>query len=213
MATKADIVPFETPVDDATDEAVSGEVITPASELASNERIIRRKWKQATASAGEVYKSLTIIHTKNLWKLHLDAEGKRKYTAFAEYLRVEFGWELDRTRALQIIKQTRKDLLESGELTEADMPAERARTAPEITATKAATVTVAQFEKVLDAFRLRLANIEYGAGRDDLDEVYDAAVTVVTAIMSNLQRVIDDEAQRKADEVAEAQTVSPIKGK
>jgi hypothetical protein len=220
VATKVgDIVPFAPPVDDRTDEAVAGEVITPASELRDNERVIRKKWKQATASAGEVYKSLTIIHTKNLWKLHLDADGKRKYTAFADYLRIEFGWELDRTRALQIIKQTRQDMLESGELSAEDMPAERARSAPEITATKAATVTTDQFTKVLDAFRLRLVNIEYGAGRDDLEAVYDNAAVAVDAILSNLLRVIDDEAQRKVEEKAEAdaaiadKTVSPIRGK
>lgn len=211
--TVKEIVPFTPPVDDRTDEAITGDVITPESELRDNERIIRKGWKTATAKAQEVYSALTIIHTKSLWKLHLDPEGKRKYSSFEKYLFQEFGWEMDRTRALQIIKQTRADLLESGELTEADMPAQRARTAPEITATKAAQVTTDQFTKVLNAFRLRLVNIEYGAGRDDLDIVYEDAATAVTAILSNLQRVIDDEAQRAEEARAEAQTVSPIKGK
>jgi hypothetical protein len=204
VATKEAIVPFTPPVDDRTDEAVAGEVITPTDELRDNERIIKKGWKVAQQKATEVYNALTIIHTKNLWKLHLDAEGKRKYKSFEKYLFEEFGWDLDRTRALQIIKQQRAALLESGDLTEADMPKERARTAPEVTASKAAQVTTKQFETAMDAFNGRLQNIEFGAGRDALDAIYDELVSVMNGVFAQLQTVIDDEAQRIADEKAEA---------
>ena len=199
MATK-EITPFETPVDDRTDDAIAGEVVTPEDELKDNERIIRRGWRTATQKVGEIYKALTIIHTKNLWKMHVDADGKRKYTAFDAYLFGEFGWTMDRTRALQIIKATRAEMLESGELSPDDMPKERTREAPQITATKAAQVTSKQFDGALEAFRVRLQNIEYGPGRDDLEEIYDRASSAVMDIMVKLQGVIDDEAQRAADE-------------
>jgi len=203
VATK-EIAPFETPVDDRTDEAVEGEVITPESELRDNERIIKRGWKVAQEKATQVYNALTIIHTKNLWKLHLDADGKRKYSSFEKYLFEEFGWNLDRTRALQIIKERRAALLESGDLTKEDMPKERGRTAPEVTASKAAQVTIKQFQTVLDAFNGRIENIEYGEGKEALIDIYENAAVAVNNIVASLQQVIDDEAQRIADEKAEA---------
>jgi len=209
------ITPFEAPVDDRTDEVLEGDVVTPESELRDNERIVRKGWKVATAKVGEVYKALTIIHTKNLWKMHLDADGKRKYSAFDKYLFGEFGWTMDRTRALQIIKATRADMLESGELSADDMPAERTREAPQITATKAANTTSKQFDGALEAFRVRLQNIEYGPGRDDLEEIFDRASEYVQQILNTLQRVIDDEAQRAADEKerAEAEKIAVTAGK
>ena len=209
MATK-EIAPFESPIDDRTDEAVEGEVITPESELRDNERIIKRGWKVAQEKATQVYNALTIIHTKNLWKLHLDADGKRKYSSFEKYLFEEFGWNLDRTRALQIIKERRAALLESGDLTQEDMPKERARSAPEVTASKAAAVTIKQFQTVLEAFDGRIANIEYGDGKDALNDIYENAAALVDSIMVALQRVIDDEAQRIADEKAEAEEAKAI---
>jgi len=209
VATK-EIAPFESPIDDRTDEAVEGEVITPESELRDNERIIKRGWKVAQEKATQVYNALTIIHTKNLWKLHLDADGKRKYSSFEKYLFEEFGWNLDRTRALQIIKERRAALLESGDLTQEDMPKERARSAPEVTASKAAAVTIKQFQTVLEAFDGRIANIEYGDGKDALNDIYENAAALVDSIMVALQRVIDDEAQRIADEKAEAEEAKAI---
>ena len=127
------------------------------------------------------------------------------------FVAITGAYVVTRLVANSLEERLSNQLLESGELTQADMPPAKTKTAPEITATKAATVTIKQFETVLEAFRLRVGNIEYGAGRDDIDLVLDNTSMAIAAIVSNLQRVIDDEAQRAADERAEAQTVSPIK--
>ena len=204
MATTTEIVPFTPPTEDRTDEAVSGEVITPEEELKTNERIIKRGYKVFQQKAAEVYRALTIIHTKNLWKQHLDVEGKRKYTSFEKYLEAEFDWKLDRTRALQIIKEQRTKLLADGTLTQADMPAERKRTAPEVTPTKAAQVTMKQLQGVLDAFKDRLTNIANGPGADYLDTIYDDLVHSMAPVFDSLRQVISDEVQYAADAVAQA---------
>lgn len=202
MATTTEIVPFTPPTEDRTDEAVSGEVITPEEELKANERIIKKGYKVFQQKAAEVYRALTIIHTKNLWKQHLDAEGKRKYNSFEKYLEAEFDWKLDRTRALQIIKEQRTKLLADGTLTASDMPAERKRTAPEVTPTKAAQVTMKQLQGVLDAFKDRLTNIANGPGADYLDTIYDDLVTTMLPVFDSLRQVISDEVQYAADAVA-----------
>ena len=153
---------IETPV-------VSGEVVTTnessaaakAALLKENEGIIKRNWKAATEKANKVYEALTIIHTYDLWKLHLDAKGKRKYTNFETYLSQEFGWTLTRVRALQVIKATRAQMIEAGTLP-ASTATPRQRTAPEVTSEKAAKVSADQLEKVIDAFASRVDSIDDG---------------------------------------------------
>ena len=129
-----------------TDE---GSLAVKQAMLKENETVVKRNWKAATEKAGNVYKALTIIHTHGLWKLHKDAKGKRKYSAFDAYLFGEFGWELSRVRALQIIKATRAEMIEAGELP-ASAAEPRKRTAPEVTAERAAKVTAEQMQKVGD---------------------------------------------------------------
>lgn len=195
-------------IDNDEVRAVAGEVIVPIEQLKINERIIKRGWKIASDKMQQVYNALTIIHTRNLWKLHVEADGKRKYTSFEKYLFVEFGWDLDRTRALQIIKATRPKLLESGELSADEMPNERTRTAPEVTATKAAKVTITQLTNIINAFRERMGNIEYGPGREALDAIYDDLVAVTESLLNRLQQVVDDEEQLAAKEKEERDTAA-----
>lgn len=210
MATKEAIVPFTPPVAEETVETVSGEVITPEDELRVNERIIKRGWKAAQQKAAEVYRALTIIHTKNLWKQHLDADGKRKYNSFETYLFAEFEWKLDRTRALQIIAQERPKLLEAGVLKPEDMPKQRARTAPEVTATKAAEVTRKQLQTVQKAFDDRIINIANGPGADALDRIAEDLEMALAPIYTALQQVIDDEAAAAAAAAADAAAAATV---
>jgi hypothetical protein len=150
-------------------EALEGEVVitndsTPAAKLealATNEKVIKKNWKAATDKVANVYKALTVIHTFDLWKQHKDANGKRKYSAFDKYLFGEFGWELSRVRALQIIKATRAEMIEAGEL-DAEAAEPRQRSAPEVTSERAAKVTADQLQKALDAFGTRVDNIDEG---------------------------------------------------
>lgn len=173
-----------------TSVAVAGEVVTPESMLKENEQIIKRNWAKAEEKVGNVYRALTIIHTNELWKLHKNENGKRKYTAFDQYLFGEFGWELSRVRALQIIKATRAKMIEAGELP-ASAAEPRKRTAPEVTAEKAAKTTSAQLGKALDAFKTRVDNIDAGdPDRDEVVRIYNDAVDALDIIIGDLDELV-----------------------
>lgn len=187
-----------------TDE---GSQAVKAAMLKENETTIKRNWAKATEKVETVYKALTIIHTHNLWKLHTDEKGKRKYTAFDAYLFGEFGWELSRVRALQIIKATREKMIEAGELP-ASAAEPRKRTAPEVTTEKAAKVTSAQFGKVLEAFETRVQNVDEGdPDRAEILRIYtDAqdAVNRITDALDDLVGRIEAEASADAKDATEA---------
>jgi hypothetical protein len=176
--------------------------------LKENETLIKRNWAKATEKVEGVYKALTIIHTHNLWKLHVDAKGKRKYTAFDQYLFGEFGWELSRVRALQIIKATRAKMIEDGELP-ASAAETRKRTAPEVTSEKAAKVTADQLEKVLDAFGTRVNNIDEGdPDRGEIVNIYNEAKDNLTLTISALRDLVARvEAEATADAKDEQATL------
>ena len=181
-----------------TDE---GSLAVKQALLKENETIVKRNWKAATEKAGNVYKALTIIHTHGLWKLHKDKKGKRLYTAFDAYLFGEFGWELSRVRALQIIKATRAEMIEAGELPES-AAAPRKRTAPEVTAERAAKVTAEQLEKVLDAFETRVQNIDEGDPDradvvrifNDVQDILDSAILDLRDLVSRIETESNTEA-------------------
>jgi hypothetical protein len=188
---------------------VSGEIVlnaeSPATDklaaLKANETIIKRNWKAATEKANNVYRSLTLIHTYDLWKMHKDAAGKRKYSSFEKYLFGEFGWELSRVRALQVIKQTRSAMIEAGELP-AETGTTRKRTAPEVTSERAAKVTADQLEKALDAFRTRCASIDAGdPDKGTIENVLaDIEPVLATAIDALRDFVASAAAEAEGDE-------------
>ena len=170
--------------------ALAGEVITPQDVLRENERIIKRNWQKAQEKVETVYRALTIIHTNDLWKLHKDAKGKRKYTAFDQYLFGEFGWELSRVRALQIIKATRQKMIDAGELPASAAQA-RKRTAPDVTAEKAAKVTADQFAKVLEAFGLRINSIDEGdPDRAEIVNIYAETQDFLSSVIEDLREMV-----------------------
>jgi len=190
-----------------TDE---GSLAVKQAMLKENETVVRRNWKSATEKAGNVYKALTIIHTHGLWKLHKDAKGKRKYTAFDGYLFGEFGWTLSRVRALQIIKATRAEMIEAGELP-ASAAEPRKRTAPEVTAERAAKVTAEQMQKVLDAFETRVNNIDEGdPDKAEVVNIYnDTREAMNTAILNLRDLVARIEAESASDAKDSEQTTLP----
>lgn len=208
--TTTDMIPAE-------DQALTGEVVnTDEGSLAvkqallkENETIVKRNWKAATEKAGNVYKALTIIHTHGLWKLHKDAKGKRKYTAFDQYLFGEFGWELSRVRALQIIKATRAEMIEAGELPESAAEP-RKRTAPEVTAERAAKVSAEQLQKVMDAFKNRVDNIDEGdPDKAEVLRIYTDTESIIhDAILDLNDLVARIEADSKKPAAPEQITVS-----
>jgi len=202
-----------------TDTAISGEVITTdessaaakAALLKENEGIVKRNWKAATEKAQTVYKALTIIHTYDLWKLHKDEKGKRKYTAFDAYLFGEFGWELSRVRALQVIKQTRAGMIEAGELP-ASTAEPRKRTAPEVTAERAAKVTADQLQKALDAFAGRIDNMD-GGDPDfaQVNRVYEEVREALTPAIADLRELVARiEAESEADATDEVEATAEV---
>jgi hypothetical protein len=199
-----------------TETALVGEIVTTsegsadvkAQMLKENEQIIKRNWAKATEKVENVYRALTLIHTHDLWKLHKDDKGKRKYTAFDQYLFGEFGWELSRVRALQIIKATRTKMIEAGELP-ASAAEPRKRTAPEVSSEKAAKVTADQLDKVLTAFGTRTANIDEGdPDRQAMVNLYNDAYAVITTIISDLREVADRIAAENESETADAKTMT-----
>jgi hypothetical protein len=197
------LTPFPASNDDEA-RAVSGDVIVPAEELAAHEKIIRANWKAATTKLTAVYDALAIIHTKGLWKLHVEQATGKPFKSFEKYLFGVFGWELSRVRALQISKERRPALLESGALTEADMPKERTRQAPTITATRAANVSQKQLEKVQAAVQERALNIEPGPGADAFADFAAELDASFKELFSMLQGVVDTDEQAAADAAAEA---------
>ena len=198
-----------------TGVALTGEVVNTAEGslavkqalLKENETIIKRNWAKATEKVETVYRSLTLIHTHGLWKLHKDAKGKRKYTAFDAYLFGEFGWELSRVRALQIIKATRAKMIEDGELPES-AAAPRKRTAPEVTAERAAKVTADQFEKVLDAFETRVNNIDEGdPDKSEVVNIYNDTRESLNIAILNLRDLVARIEAESATEASEQTTI------
>ena len=193
-----------------TDE---GSLAVKQALLKENETIVKRNWKAATEKAGNVYKALTIIHTHGLWKLHKDAKGKRKYTAFDGYLFGEFGWELSRVRALQIIKATRAEMIEAGELP-ASAAEPRKRTAPEVTAERAAKVTAEQMQKVLDAFETRVNNIDEGdPDKAEVTRIYNDAYDAMHGAILDLRDLvarIETESASDASEDATEDDSEPV---
>jgi hypothetical protein len=178
--------------------AITGEVIitsestadAKAQALKENETIIKRNWAKATEKVETVYRSLTYIHTFDLWKLHKDEAGKRKYSSFEKYLFGEFGWELSRVRALQIIKATRAKMIEAGELP-ASAAEPRTRTAPEVTSERAAKITAAQLTRVLEAFKDRVDNIDEGdTERAQIVHIYDEVAFTLNSAIANLLDVV-----------------------
>jgi len=181
-------------------ETVTGEVITPQQTLKENETIVKRNWQKATENVEKVYKALTIIHTNDLWKLHKDEKGKRKYTAFDAYLFGEFGWTLSRVRALQIIKAQRAKMIEAGELP-ASAAEPRKRTAPEVTSERAAKVTSAQLSKALEAFETRVNNIDEGdPDREEMLRIYNDAAEALNTVIGDLDEIVARAATEAADE-------------
>ena len=178
--------------------AISGEVVitsestadAKAQALKENETIIKRNWAKATEKVETVYRSLTYIHSFDLWKLHKDENGKRKYSSFEKYLFGEFGWELSRVRALQIIKATRAKMIEAGELP-ASTAEPRTRTAPEVTSERAAKITAKQLQSVLDAFTDRVNNIDSGdTEREMVLSIYNDLKPEIGAAIDRLLEVV-----------------------
>lgn len=200
-----------------TETALSGDVIATsegsedvkAQMLKENEQTIKRNWAKASEKIENVYRALTIIHTHDLWKMHKDEKGKRKYTNFQTYLSEEFGWELSRVRALQIIKAQRAKMIEAGELP-ASAAEPRKRTAPEVTSEKAAKVTADQFEKALSAFGTRTANVDSGdPDRAEIVRIYNDAYETVNTIISDLREMVSRiEAEAEADAKDEQTTLT-----
>lgn len=201
--------------------ALSGEVISTAEGsadvkaqmLKENEGIIKRNWAKAEEKVGNVYRALTLIHTHDLWKLHKDEKGKRKYTNFETYLKEEFGWELTRVRALQIIKATRTKMIEAGELP-ASAAEPRKRTAPEVSSEKAAKVTADQLDKVMVAFGTRVASIDEGdPDRQQVVNLYNSAYDVVGTIIRDLRDIvarIEAEAGAEALDASETEPTNAV---
>jgi hypothetical protein len=158
--------------------------------LKENEQVIKRNWQKFEEKGQNIYRALTIIHTNDLWKLHKDEKGKRKYSAFDKYLFGEFGWNLTRVRALQIIKATRTAMIEAGEMpATANEP--RKRSAPEVSTEKAAKVTADQLEKVLTAFGTRTANIDEGdPDREAIVNLYNDAYEVIGSYIADLRSLV-----------------------
>jgi hypothetical protein len=180
-----------------------------AQMLKENEQIIKRNWAKATEKVENVYRALTLIHTHDLWKLHKDEKGKRKYTAFDQYLFGEFGWELSRVRALQIIKAQRAKMIEAGELPE-DAATPRKRTAPEVTTEKAAKVTADQLDKVLEAFGTRVANIDEGdPDRPQIVNLYNEAYETIGSYIRDLREMVSRIEAEAGQDAADAKESEP----
>jgi len=180
------------------DQAVTGEVVITAESTAdakrdalkANETIIKRNWAKATEKVETVYRSLTLIHTYDLWKMHKDAAGKRKYSSFEKYLFGEFGWELSRVRALQIIKAQRAKMIEAGELP-AETAEARQRTAPEVTSERAARITADQLQKVLDAFATRVDSIDEGdPDKPTVARIYGDVRDALAPAITDLREIV-----------------------
>jgi len=198
-----------TPPADAV--AAIGEVEkTPAELLKEHEQIVKRNIKRFLDSGHSIARSLNIIYYNDLWKLHKDEKGKRKYTNFNVYLVEEFGWDKTAARARQIMKSDLPLAIESGTVP-ANSGAARTRSAPEITALRAAKITYKQLDKVLDAMQDRISNVEKGdpdkeeltsifsrAG-DSLDEALNSLATFIENVETEVENGTDDDEDENGD--------------
>lgn len=192
MAT--DILPV--PVNAEAEAAVE---VDRGELLKKHERNIRQNFVKFQKVQQSVARSLNIIYHNDLWKIHKDENGKRKYTNFDVYLAEEFGWDKTAARARQIMKGDLPLAIEAGEVPAEAGDKRRNRTAPEVTPAKAATVTAKQITTVLDAFNTRMDTVEEGDGKGGLVAIHQAAVIALTTI-------IDDLTQFAAEQNAEAES-------
>jgi hypothetical protein len=169
---------------------VTGEVIEPAKELAKQESVVKKNWQRAQNAAVEAGRALAVIRFHGYWKLHKNPQGKQAYKSFSDYLENHFGWPLDRTRAYQVMKDATPALVESGELPKEALDNRRNRTAPEVTAAKAAKVTSKQFETARDAYATRIETVEAGQGYRDLTAIWDEFAPHLSTFLSELESFI-----------------------
>jgi hypothetical protein len=182
-------------------EAVSGEVIDPQEQLKHHEQNIKRNFRKMETVVQSVARSLNVIYHNNLWKLHLTADGKRRYTNFNDYLETEFGWDKTAARARQIMKADLPLAIEAGEVPAEVGDKRRERQAPEITAAKAAKVTAKQLTTVQEAWQTRLDNVESGDALAELVAIIAEANVAVDEIVSSLNAFV--EAQEAEAETAD----------
>jgi len=174
-------------------EAISGEVIDPADSLKKHEQNIKRNFRKMETVAQSVARSLNVIYYNDLWKLHKTAEGKRRYTNFNDYLESEFGWDKSGARARQIMKADIPAAIEAGEIPAEVGDKRRERSAPEITAIKAAKVTHKQLTSALDAWKVRMENVESGEALAELGEIHADAVESITTILNRLDTFVQEQ--------------------
>ena len=171
-------------------EAIEGEVIEPAALLKEHEQNIKRNFKKFEAVQQSVARSLNVIYHNDLWKLHKTAEGKRRYTNFNDYLSAEFGWDKTAARARQIMKADVPAAIEAGEIPAEVGDKRRDRSAPEISATKAAKVTAKQLEGVIEAWNKRMENVESGDAYGALVEIHVSANESLVRILADLDSFV-----------------------
>jgi len=186
-------------------ETVEGEVIDPATVLKQHEQNIKRNFKKFEAVQQSVARSLNVIYYNDLWKLHKTAEGKRRYTNFNDYLEMEFGWDKSGARARQIMKADIPAAIEAGEIPSEIGDKRRERSAPEVTAAKAAKVTRKQIETVLTAWDVRMGTVEDTTSADRFADIYADAKASLNEILDTLDTFIEDE--EAESETAESETV------
>jgi heme oxygenase len=171
-------------------EAIEGEVIEPAALLKEHEQNIRKNFKKFEAVQQSVARSLNVIYHNDLWKLHKTAEGKRRYTNFNDYLATEFGWDKTAARARQIMKADIPAAIEAGEIPAEVGDKRRDRSAPEISAVKAAKVTAKQLQSVIDAWNKRMDNVESGDAYGALVEIHVSANEALVHILADLDSFV-----------------------
>lgn len=191
MAENVTVLPAPEGAEEAV-RSVTGEVIEPMDTLREHEKNIRKNFARFEKVQQSVARSLNIIYHNELWKLHKTADGKRRYTNFHDYLATEFGWDKTAARARQIMKSDVEAAIEAG-----DIPADvgdkrRTRTAPEVTAEKAAKVTVKQLETVLDALTTRLGTVEPGTNYARLEEIVNTGADAIGTFIDALNALIED---------------------
>jgi hypothetical protein len=183
------------PAPEGAEEAVrsvTGEVIEPMDTLREHEKNIRKNFARFEKVQQSVARSLNVIYHNELWKLHKTADGKRRYTNFNDYLATEFGWDKTAARARQIMKADVEAAIEAGEIPADVGDKRRTRTAPEVTAEKAAKVTVKQLETVLDALTTRLGTVEPGGNYARLEEIVNTGADAIGTFIDALNALIED---------------------
>jgi hypothetical protein len=184
---------------------VEGEVVDPQEELRKHENNIRKNFRKMETVVGSVARSLNVIYYNDLWKMHKTADGKRRYTNFNDYLEMEFGWDKTGARARQIMKADLPLAIEAGEVPAEVGDKRRERAAPEVTAVRAAKVTLKQLQTVADAWDTRMNNVEVGTGFDALEAIRAEFAEGIAQTIDDLEQFIADaEAEQ---EVAQAETV------